>query len=117
MKRTLTLTDTTFDTSIRMVVGGSFDEAVAAGGKHLGGEIDFDGDSGEAYGFCANGGRTSFVWLARYPEHKGQEGAMVHELNHAVDGLLRHLGIKDDEAKSYFFQHYYRQARKKLSKK
>jgi hypothetical protein len=90
-----------------------------AGSKYLTQEIECapDDDPQDSYGMCATCGRMAFVWVLKYPEHKGHEGALVHELNHAVDGLLRYLNIKDDEARSYFFQHYYRQAKLKLSRK
>lgn len=51
---------------------------------------DFDGCEGRCLG--------SFIWLKA-----AKVGTLAHELNHAIDAMLEHRGVKDEsgEVKSY----------------
>jgi hypothetical protein len=40
----------------------------------------------------------------------------VHELVHAVNGFMRHLGTVDEETQAYLMQFFYREAIKRLKK-
>ena len=54
-------------------------------------------------GYCLDLGAYQVVWISEPFEE--DPGLSVHELNHAVIGMMKHTGIEDEEFHCYALQY------------
>jgi hypothetical protein len=112
--RQFTVRDRTFGCIVRFSITPQLEVSRRACVRWL--RIDPDiGEDGEwCFGYTCSHGNAAFVHLERYPEGENA-GALVHELVHAVNGFMRHLGTVDEETQAYLMQFFYREATQRLN--
>lgn len=114
--RQFTIRDRTFGCVVRFSVTPQLDVSRRACVRWLRIEPDISDDDW-CFGYTCSHGNAAFVHLEKYPEDAENVGALVHELVHAINGFMRHLGAADEETQAYLMQFFYREARKRLAKK
>jgi hypothetical protein len=115
-KKTITVIDKTLGLHVRCIFGGSEEQAHAECPRWTGCEVDGEADATN-FGWTLMHANRALIWLEQHPTNAESQGALVHELAHAVSQFCSFVGIKDEETFAYLMQHFFTQFMTKFKAK